>query len=73
MLLKTRLCQAVILACSALLFVQSTTALARARGLDAVLLNLLSNAVYWLSHKGKAERKIEVRIRKIGAGVVDFD
>ena len=32
MLLKTGLCQAVILACSALLLVQSTTALARAQG-----------------------------------------
>lgn len=36
--------------------------------LDAVLLNLLSNAVYWLSHKGGAERKIEVRIRKVAGG-----
>ena len=36
--------------------------------LDAVLLNLLSNAMYWLSHKGEAERKIEVRIRKIAGG-----
>jgi len=32
--------------------------------LDAVLLNLLSNAVYWLAHKGGDERKIEIRIRK---------
>ena len=36
--------------------------------LDAVLLNLLSNAVYWLSHKGVTERKIEVRIRKAAGG-----
>jgi signal transduction histidine kinase len=36
--------------------------------LDAVLLNLLSNAVYWLSLKGGAERKIEVRIRKVAGG-----
>lgn len=36
--------------------------------LDAVLLNLLSNAVYWLAHKGGAERMIEVRIRKAAHG-----
>lgn len=36
--------------------------------LDAVLLNLLSNAVYWLAHKGSTERKIEVRIRKAAHG-----
>jgi C4-dicarboxylate-specific signal transduction histidine kinase len=36
--------------------------------LDAILLNLLGNAVYWLSHKGGAERRIEVRIRKITGG-----
>ncbi len=36
--------------------------------LDAVLLNLLVNAVYWLSHKGGTERKIEVRIRKVAGG-----
>lgn len=36
--------------------------------LDAVLLNLLSNAVYWLAHKGGDERKIEVRIRKAAHG-----
>lgn len=36
--------------------------------LDAVLLNLLGNAVYWLSHKSDAERHIEVRVRKIAGG-----
>jgi C4-dicarboxylate-specific signal transduction histidine kinase len=36
--------------------------------LDAVLLNLLSNAAYWLSHKGGVDRKIEVRIRKVANG-----
>lgn len=36
--------------------------------LDAVLLNLLSNAVYWLAHKGTAERKIEIRIRRTSNG-----
>jgi signal transduction histidine kinase len=47
----------------------STTEVAVDPGeLDAVLLNLLSNAVYWLAHKGGAERKIEVRIRKAAHG-----
>ena len=36
--------------------------------LDAILLNLLGNAVYWLSHKGDMERKIEVCIRKTADG-----
>jgi signal transduction histidine kinase len=36
--------------------------------LDAVLLNLLNNAVYWLTHKENAERKIEVRARKMAGG-----
>jgi len=36
--------------------------------LDAVLLNLLSNAVYWLAHKGGDERKIEIRIHKAAHG-----
>ncbi len=33
--------------------------------LDAVLLNLLSNAVYWLSHKDKGQRKIDITSRKL--------
>ena len=33
-----------------------------------MLLNILSNAIYWLSHKGVADRKIEIRIRKIAGG-----
>jgi signal transduction histidine kinase len=36
--------------------------------LDAVMLNILSNAVYWLAHKGGNERKIEVRVRKAAHG-----
>lgn len=36
--------------------------------LDAVLLNLLSNAVYWLAHKGIGERRIQVRIRRTANG-----
>lgn len=36
--------------------------------LDAVLLNLLSNAVYWLAHKSNGNRRIEVRIRKATHG-----
>lgn len=36
--------------------------------LDAVLLNLMSNAVYWLAHKGGVDRRIEVRIRKVAKG-----
>lgn len=36
--------------------------------LDAVLLNVLGNAVYWLAHKGGEERKIDVRIRKVTGG-----
>ncbi|NOT00154.1 MAG: sensor histidine kinase [Phycisphaerales bacterium] len=36
--------------------------------LDAVLLNLLGNAVYWLTHKGDADKRIEIRTRKISEG-----
>jgi len=36
--------------------------------LDAVLLNLLGNAVYWLTHKGGTQRRIEIRTRKIPGG-----
>ncbi|GMV83564.1 MAG: hypothetical protein AMXMBFR7_47480 [Planctomycetota bacterium] len=47
----------------------STTEVAIDPGeLDAVLLNLLSNAVYWLAHKGGTVRKVEVRIRKAAHG-----
>lgn len=33
--------------------------------LDAVLLNIIGNAIYWLSHKGGSERNIEIRVRPI--------
>lgn len=36
--------------------------------LDAVLLNLLSNSVYWLSHQKDSDRKIRIQIRKIANG-----
>jgi len=36
--------------------------------LDAILLNLLSNAVYWVSQEDSGERKIEIGIRKSAGG-----
>lgn len=36
--------------------------------LDAVLLNLLSNAVYWLSQCSERDRKIEIAVRKHAGG-----
>jgi signal transduction histidine kinase len=36
--------------------------------LDAVLLNLLSNAVYWLSQCSERDRKIEIAVRKNAGG-----
>lgn len=36
--------------------------------LDAILLNLLSNAVYWLSHKGEGSRKLKICTRRLPGG-----
>ncbi len=36
--------------------------------LDAVLLNLLNNAVYWLSHQNNIDRRIEVQVVKLADG-----
>lgn len=48
---------------------QGVTAVAVDPGeLDAVLLNLLANSVYWLGHASHGERQIEVRLSAIDNG-----
>ncbi|MFI4893289.1 MAG: ATP-binding protein [Phycisphaerales bacterium JB058] len=36
--------------------------------LDAVMLNVLANAVYWLTHKGDDDRRLEVRMKRLPGG-----
>jgi signal transduction histidine kinase len=36
--------------------------------LDAILLNIVGNAVYWLMHKGDDDRRLEIAIKKLPGG-----
>jgi len=36
--------------------------------LDAIMLNVLGNAVYWLTHKGNDDRHLEIRTNKLPGG-----